>query len=71
MRQRLIYLGEREQNMTEDESGEDFNLLLIDGVTGRNGTSVGTSHLISRSTKSRKIFRYQTGVVKHVRLMQD
>jgi hypothetical protein len=52
-------------------SGEDFNLLLIDGATGRNGTSVGTSHLISRSTNSGKIPRCQTGVVKRVRLMQD
>ena len=63
-------MGEREQHITEDGSGEDFNPLLLGGVTDRNGTLVGTSHLNSRSTNSGKIPRCQTGVVIHFRLMQ-
>ena len=45
-------------------------LFLIVSVTGKNGTSVGTSHLNLRLTSSGKIPRCQTSVVIHVRLKE-
>ena len=47
------------------------NIFLTVGVADKNGTSVGTSHLNSTSTNPGKIPRFQTGVVVHVRLIQD
>ena len=55
-----------------DGSREAFDPPLIDGVTVRNATSVGTSHLDPRSINSGKIpqRQCQTGMFTHSSLMQ-
>ena len=47
------------------------NTCLIVGVAGKNGTSISISHLNVGSMRSGKIPQCQTGVMIHVRLMQN
>ena len=46
---------EKSSAITEDGSGENFDVLLICCVSDSNGTLVGTSHLTSRLMNSKKI----------------
>ena len=48
------------------EVGESVDSPPSDGVTVRNGTSVGTSHLDPRSENSGKIPQCRTGVLPHL-----
>ena len=41
----IFHLREREEHITKDRIVEDFTLLLVDVMTNRIGTPVGTSHL--------------------------